>query len=160
MRIERLEIAGFKSFADPVAIGFHPGATAVVGPNGCGKSNIADALCWVLGELGAGTIRARGKDLIFSGSALRSPLGVAEVRLHLSGVTAGSTRLEARRPGNGAVAGHAGGTEPPPREVVVTRRVDRSGQSSYEMDGRRSTRREIRRLFAGTDSGSAPAPTR
>ena len=154
MRIERLEIAGFKSFADPVAIGFHPGATAVVGPNGCGKSNIADALCWVLGELGAGTIRARGKDLIFSGSALRSPLGVAEVRLHLSGVTAGATRLEARRPGNGAVAGHAGGTEPPPREVVVTRRVDRSGQSSYEMDGRRSTRREIRRLFAGTGLGA------
>ena len=99
MRIERLEIAGIqelrRSGGDRVPT---RAATAVVGPNGCGKSNIADALCWVLGELGAGTIRARGKDLIFSGSALRSPLGVAEVRLHLSGVTAGATRLEAPPP--------------------------------------------------------------
>lgn len=186
MRIERLEIAGFKSFAEPVTLEFGRGATAVVGPNGCGKSNIADAVFWVLGELGAGTIRARGKELIFSGSALREPLGVAEVRLHVSGVRVsrpgkplngaagngvagnGSGSL----PGNGASVGSAAasgtpgnGARPDPlpdavsatrgveREVVVGRRVDASGQSVYEMDGRRCTRRDIRRLFAGTGLG-------
>lgn len=179
MRIERLEIAGFKSFAEPVALEFGQGATAVVGPNGCGKSNIADAVFWVLGELGAGTIRARGKELIFSGSALRDPLGVAEVRLHVSGAR-DSRRGEFENgvPANGAgsVARHGspqwdalpgtpgnGAAEPRPengmatggsrREVVVGRRVDASGQSVYEMDGRRCTRRDIRRLFAGTGLG-------
>ncbi len=147
MRIERLEIAGFKSFADPVAIVFHQAATAVVGPNGCGKSNIADALFWVLGELGSATIRARGKDLIFGGSELRGPLGVAEVRLEVSGVErGGGVDPSGGANGNGA-AGHAAA---PGRRVVISRRVDASGGSVYEMDGRRSTRREIQRLFAGT----------
>ena len=181
MRIERLEIAGFKSFAEPVTLEFGQGATAVVGPNGCGKSNIADAVFWVLGELGAGTIRARGKELIFSGSALREPLGVAEVRLHVSGArgsrpgepasgvggngaeaVAGNGGLPERgapqgTPGNGAAAPPApedgttaGGFR---QDVVVGRRVDASGQSVYEMDGRRCTRRDIRRLFAGTGLG-------
>ena len=85
MRIERLEIVGFKSFAEPVTIEFHGGATAIVGPNGCGKSNLVDAVAWVRGELGARTIRARGRDLLFSGSADRSPHQVAEVRLAVSG---------------------------------------------------------------------------
>ena len=182
MRIERLEIAGFKSFAEPVTLEFGQGATAVVGPNGCGKSNIADAVFWVLGELGAGTIRARGKELIFSGSALREPLGVAEVRLHVSGVLLphpralangstgngsgnsmpahGASQARGSLPGmpeNGAAARDpsdavfsAVGRQ---REVVVSRRVDTSGQSVYEMDGRRCTRRDIRRLFAGTGLG-------
>ncbi len=180
MRIERLEIAGFKSFAEPVTLEFGQGATAVVGPNGCGKSNIADAVFWVLGELGAGTIRARGKELIFSGSALREPLGVAEVRLHVSGARdpqPGASENGVRRNGAEAVAGNGGPPESgaPPRipgtgaagsipedgaatggfrhNVVVSRRVDSSGQSVYEMDGRRCTRREIRRLFAGTGLG-------
>lgn len=180
MRIERLEIAGFKSFAEPVTLEFGQGATAVVGPNGCGKSNIADAVFWVLGELGAGTIRARGKELIFSGSALRDPLGVAEVRLHVSGVrgsrsgesgngvaangagpvarSGGSLEGDALpgRPGNGAAEPVPGNGMAPGalrRDVVVGRRVDASGQSVYEMDGRRCTRRDIRRLFAGTGLG-------
>lgn len=181
MRIERLEIAGFKSFAEPVTLEFGEGATAVVGPNGCGKSNIADAVFWVLGELGAGTIRARGKELIFSGSALREPHGVAEVRLHVSGVRTsgpgefrngvagngsrsasgnGAGREPAASPGNrgnGAAADPSGDSAPNTgglaREVVVSRRVDASGQSVYEMDGRRCTRRDIRRLFAGTGLG-------
>ncbi len=172
MRIERLEIAGFKSFAEPVTLEFGQGATAVVGPNGCGKSNIADAVFWVLGELGAGTIRARGKELIFSGSALREPLGIAEVRLHVSGVRVSGSGFSANGiTGNGASRAAAppegtrknGATAPVPesglaarelhREVVVGRRVDASGQSVYEMDGRRCTRRDIRRLFAGTGLG-------
>lgn len=180
MRIERLEIAGFKSFAEPVTLEFGQGATAVVGPNGCGKSNIADAVFWVLGELGAGTIRARGKELIFSGSALREPLGVAEVRLHVSGARGSRPResengvaangagsaagnggspdaaAPQRRPGNGAAEpvpanGMATGGSGP--DVVVGRRVDASGQSVYEMDGRRCTRKHIQRLFAGTGLG-------
>ncbi len=141
MRIERLEIAGFKSFADPVAITFPTGATAIVGPNGCGKSNIADALTWVLGELGAAAIRARGKDLIFGGSEGRAPLGVAEVRVEFSGVPTAN--------GNGAAQSDA-----PGRRVVVARRMDATGISIYEMDGRRSTRRAILRTFAGTGLGS------
>ena len=180
MRIERLEIAGFKSFAEPVTLEFGEGATAVVGPNGCGKSNIADAVFWVLGELGAGTIRARGKELIFSGSALREPLGVAEVRLHVSGAQdsrPGDSENGVPANGAGSVAGNGGspGAGAPPRipgngaaepvadngmttggsrrDVVVGRRVDASGQSVYEMDGRRCTRRDIRRLFAGTGLG-------
>ena len=184
MRIERLEIAGFKSFAEPVTLEFGQGATAVVGPNGCGKSNIADAVFWVLGELGAGTIRARGKELIFSGSALREPLGVAEVRLHVSGVRVsppGQSRNGVADNGSGALSGNGAFVEPAApsgtpgngassdpladaypaepaargleREVMVSRRVDASGQSVYEMDGRRCTRRDIRRLFAGTGLG-------
>ena len=193
MRIERLEIAGFKSFAEPVTLEFGQGATAVVGPNGCGKSNIADAIFWVLGELGAGAIRARGKELIFSGSALREPLGVAEVRLHVSGARGPGPGASGTAPASNGV-GHlpsvgnrsvgnlsaANGASPPldapagslgengtlggrpdaggsasglPGEVVVSRRVDASGQSVYEMDGRRCTRRSIRRLFAGTGLG-------
>jgi len=135
--VERLEIAGFKSFADPVTVSFPGGATAVVGPNGCGKSNIADAIFWVLGELGARTIRARGEDLIFSGNRNRDPLGLAEVRLHVSGLE--------RAP--------SGSEEPEGGTVVVGRRVDRTGQSVYEIGGRRASRKEILRLFAGTGLG-------
>ena len=158
MRIERLEISGFKSFPDEVALELGAGATAVVGPNGCGKSNIADAVFWVLGELGAGTIRARGKDLIFSGSALRSPLGVAEVRLQVGGVAApvsgpaGNGRKAERRGAAGA-PGADPAADGAAREVIVTRRVDTTGQSTYEMDGRRCKRRDIQRLFAGTGLG-------
>lgn len=152
MRIERLEIAGFKSFADPVAITFPTGATAIVGPNGCGKSNIADALTWVLGELGAAAIRARGKDLIFGGSEGRAPLGMAEVRVEFSGAPASN--------GNGAAGSSSGGGwgrgpgSGGGRRVVVARRMDATGISIYEMDGRRSTRRAILRTFAGTGLGS------
>lgn len=213
MKIERIEIAGFKSFADPVTLEFEGGATAIVGPNGCGKSNIADAVFWVLGELGAATIRARGKDLIFSGSGLRDPLGIAEVRMHLLGAPAdlGGLAAWAPRPsamraapaepapadGNGAVGsglhgeaadgndlhadgpdgnGTAGnGTEgngavphsPPDspdhgalagdtgggRAVIVSRRVDRTGTSTYRIDGRRARRRDVQRLFAAAGLG-------
>ena len=209
MKIERIEIAGFKSFADPVSLEFEGGATAIVGPNGCGKSNIADAVFWVLGELGAATIRARGKDLIFSGSGLRDPLGIAEVRMHLlgapadlGGLAAWAPRPGAMRaspadsaaadgngavgnavedavgngpdlgtdgngtPGNGAVPespddgtapgadGHhpTGGTEGG-RAVIVSRRVDRTGTSTYRIDGRRARRRDVQRLFAAAGLG-------
>ena len=89
MRLQRLEIAGFKSFPDRSELTFDTGVTAIVGPNGCGKSNVVDALTWVLGEQSAKSLRGeRMEDLIFGGSDARRPTGAAEVRLKLSGVAA------------------------------------------------------------------------
>src|SRR6188768_3542685 len=88
MRLERLEIAGFKSFSDRSELAFDRGVTAIVGPNGCGKSNVADAITWVLGEQSARSLRGeKMEDVIFSGSDARKPTATAEVRLRLSGVT-------------------------------------------------------------------------
>src|SRR5580765_5857607 len=109
MRLERLEIAGFKSFSDRSELAFDRGVTAIVGPNGCGKSNVADAITWVLGEQSARSLRGeRMEDVIFSGSDVRKPTATAEVRLRLSGVTSlPSQEAEARANGNGN--GHGNG---------------------------------------------------
>jgi chromosome segregation protein len=89
MRLHRLEISGFKSFPDRSELTFEQGVTAIVGPNGCGKSNVVDALTWVLGEQSARSLRGdRMEDLIFGGSDARKPTAAAEVRLKLSGVAA------------------------------------------------------------------------
>src|ERR671921_270363 len=89
MRLQRLEIAGFKSFPDRSELTFDHGVTAIVGPNGCGKSNVVDALTWVLGEQSAKSLRGdRMEDVIFGGSDARKPTAAAEVRLKLSGVAA------------------------------------------------------------------------
>src|SRR6516165_8331880 len=88
MRLERLEINGFKSFSDRSELAFDQGVTAIVGPNGCGKSNVADAITWVMGEQSAKSLRGeRMEDVIFSGSDARKPTAAAEVRLRFSGVT-------------------------------------------------------------------------
>ena len=98
MRLQRLEIAGFKSFPDRSELTFDTGVTAIVGPNGCGKSNVVDALTWVLGEQSAKSLRGdRMEDVIFGGSDARKPTAAAEVRLKLSGVAA-------RVPGHPGVA--------------------------------------------------------
>src|SRR5246127_5120544 len=87
MRLERLEIAGFKSFSDRSELAFDQGVTAIVGPNGCGKSNVADAITWVMGEQSAKSLRGdKMEDVIFSGSDARKPTAAAEVRLRFSGV--------------------------------------------------------------------------
>ena len=84
MRLISLELHGFKSFADAQKLGFPAGMTAVVGPNGCGKSNISDALAWVLGEQRATLLRgAEMADVIFAGTSVRKPMGLAEVKLVL-----------------------------------------------------------------------------
>src|SRR3569832_1899668 len=87
MRLHRLEIAGFKSFPDRSELTFDEGVTAIVGPNGCGKSNVADALTWVLGEQSAKSLRGdKMEDVIFNGSDARKPTGAAEVRLRFGNV--------------------------------------------------------------------------
>ena len=95
MRLNRLEIAGFKSFPDRSELAFDTGVTAIVGPNGCGKSNVVDAITWVLGEQSAKSLRGEHmQDVIFQGSDARKSTSAAEVRLRLSGVAS-------RVPGNG-----------------------------------------------------------
>ncbi len=89
MRLERLEISGFKSFSDRAELAFDHGVTAIVGPNGCGKSNVADAITWVLGEQSVKSLRGeKMEDVIFGGSDARKPGAAAEVRLKLSGLGA------------------------------------------------------------------------
>src|SRR5579863_3039551 len=87
MRLNRLEISGFKSFPDRSELAFDTGVTAIVGPNGCGKSNVVDAITWVLGEQSAKSLRGEQMlDVIFQGSDARKPTAAAEVRLRLSDV--------------------------------------------------------------------------
>jgi chromosome segregation ATPase len=107
MRLNRLEMAGFKSFPDRSELTFDAGVTAIVGPNGCGKSNVVDALTWVLGEQSAKSLRGdRMEDVIFGGSDARKPTAAAEVRLRLSGVAA---RVPAIHPVRGhRVSGNGG----------------------------------------------------
>ncbi len=166
MRLQRLEIAGFKSFPDRSELTFDRGVTAIVGPNGCGKSNVVDALTWVLGEQSAKSLRGdRMEDVIFGGSDARKPTGAAEVRLRLAGVAA-------RVPGNFAgpkvVAERAGGTttffgggavaveEEPPlivRDVELMRRLYRSGESEYLIDGESVRLRDVQDLLMDAGLG-------
>ena len=105
MRLQRLEINGFKSFSDRSELAFDKGVTAIVGPNGCGKSNVADAITWVMGEQSAKSLRGdRMEDVIFSGSDARKPTAAAEVRLRFSGVVKNVTG-----PAFVEDAAHAGG---------------------------------------------------
>src|SRR5215210_1591056 len=116
MRLERVEIVGFKSFCDKQEVVFQGGVTGIVGPNGCGKSNISDAISWVLGEQSAKSLRgAAMEDVIFAGSQSRQPVGMAEVNLKVSGLNGNSPD------GN--------------PECVVTRRLYRNGESEYLMNG-------------------------
>ena len=98
MRLQHLEISGFKSFPELAKL-FFDGVTAIVGPNGCGKSNVIDAITWVLGEQSAKSLRGdRMEDVIFSGSDARKPVGTAEVKLHLVEVTAATGAVGAPEP--------------------------------------------------------------
>lgn len=158
MRLQQLEISGFKSFSDRSHLSFDRGVTAIVGPNGCGKSNVADAITWVLGEQSAKSLRGdRMEDVIFNGSDARKPTGAAEVRLRLSDVLSGV-------PGNGhsqLVASDAGGlchlSEDTPsvaRTVEVTRRLYRSGESEYLIDGQICRLRDVHEFLMDTGLGA------
>ena len=145
MRIRRIEICGFKSFVDRTILTFEDPVTGVVGPNGCGKSNIVDAIRWVMGEQSAKHLRGRAMDdVIFAGSETRGPDGVAEVSLTFD--TAGL-------PGDTAAGGVPWGAAGP-SEVVVTRRLYRGGESEYLLGGVPCRLRDIVDFFLGTGVGS------
>ncbi len=173
MRLNRLEIAGFKSFPDRSELTFDNGVTAIVGPNGCGKSNVVDALTWVLGEQSAKSLRGdRMEDVIFGGSDARKPTAAAEVRLRLSGVAA---RVPAGNHGNGGNGGNGHAHTHPltegaailaeagtalaleddvpliVRDVELMRRLYRSGESEYLIDGEMCRLRDVQDLLM--DSG-------
>ena len=166
MRLQRLEIIGFKSFPDRSELTFDHGVTAIVGPNGCGKSNVVDALTWVLGEQSAKSLRGdRMEDVIFGGSDARKPTGAAEVRLKLGGVAARVPGSPGRN-GNGAqrlgdesgevVAAAAVAIEEEPllvRDVEVMRRLYRSGESEYLIDGESVRLRDVQDLLMDAGLG-------
>jgi chromosome segregation protein len=166
MRLQRLEIVGFKSFPDRSELTFDHGVTAIVGPNGCGKSNVVDALTWVLGEQSAKSLRGdRMEDVIFGGSDARKPTGAAEVRLKLGGV---ASRVPGNQPrdtngpqalldANGEMAaGVAVAVEEEPlivRDVEVMRRLYRSGESEYLIDGESVRLRDVQDLLMDAGLG-------
>src|SRR5262245_43059951 len=130
MRLESVVLHGFKSFGQRTAVKVLPGITAIVGPNGCGKSNLSDAVRWTLGEQSAKTLRGQKmEDLIFHGSASHKPVGLAEVELTFS---------------------NDGTLSVPWSEIAVGRRLYRTGESEYLLNGGESRLRDILDLFAGT----------
>jgi chromosome segregation protein len=138
MRLIKIKVAGFKSFADPTSVGFPSNLTGVVGPNGCGKSNIIDAVRWVMGELSAKHLRGDSMaDVIFNGSASRKPVGTASVELVFDNADGKIS---------GPYADYA--------EVSLKRQVSRDGSSNYFLNGARCRRKDITQLFLGTGLGS------
>lgn len=138
MRIKKLELIGFKSFKDRTVIHFDAGITGVVGPNGCGKSNIVDALVWVMGEMSAKHLRGSSmEDVIFAGAEGYAPMGMCEVSLTLE---------------------NDGGPFPVKylnhSEVMVTRRLHRSGESEYLVNREPARLRDIHEIFMDTGAGS------
>ena len=140
MYLKNLTVLGFKSFADKTSLNFMPGVTAIVGPNGCGKSNVSDAIRWVLGEQSAKALRGgEMADVIFNGTDSRKPLGLAEVSLTIGDVD--SEHLT------------AAGVDVSYNEVTVTRRVFRDGGSEYFINKTPCRLKDIQQLFMGTGVG-------
>jgi chromosome segregation protein len=167
MRLQRLEINGFKSFSDRSELAFDAGVTAIVGPNGCGKSNVADAITWVMGEQSVKSLRGeRMEDVIFNGSDARRPTATAEVRLRFTGVLQNLTGPAFADEENGTGPngnGHHPARPTPSseeliqsvaREVEVTRRLYRSGDSEYLIDGEICRLRDVHDLLMDTGLGA------
>ena len=134
MYLKTLALLGFKSFADKTQLEFHPGVTGIVGPNGCGKSNVVDAIRWVLGETSAKALRgSEMADVIFSGTDKRKPMGMAEVTLTFADCEE-ALKVEFN-------------------EVAVTRRVYRDGHSEYLLNGKACRLKDIHDLFMDTGIG-------
>ncbi|SHE61432.1 condensin subunit Smc [Modicisalibacter ilicicola DSM 19980] len=137
MRLKSIRLAGFKSFVDPVTVPFDGNMTAIVGPNGCGKSNVIDAVRWVMGESSAKTLRGESMtDVIFNGSTGRKPVGQASIELFFDNRD-----------------GSMGGPYAQYAEIAVKRLVTRDGQSSYFFNSQKCRRRDIADLFLGTGLG-------
>ena len=149
LKLKRVEVQGFKSFCDRTELRFNgEGIAAIVGPNGCGKSNISDAISWVLGEQSAKSLRGTHmQDVIFAGTRDRKPLGMAYVTMTLVDPDvydeAAAHKLQ-------AVEGHQPKKS---SEITITRRLYRSGESEYLIDGRPARLRDIQDLFMGTGLG-------
>lgn len=138
MRLQSLKLAGFKSFVDPVTLRFPDALTAIVGPNGCGKSNVIDAIRWVMGESSARQLRGEAmSDVIFAGSSARKPVGQASVELVFENTF-----------------GKLGGAYSSYTELSIRRQVTRDGRSDYFLNGTRCRRRDITDIFLGTGLGS------
>ena len=141
MRLNRLIIQGFKSFKDKTTIIFDEGITGIVGPNGCGKSNIVDALFWVMGEQSAKHLRGTSmKDLIFAGSSKYTPASFAEVTLVLDNVNGKHIHI------NGAVA--------KPTEIHLTRKLYRNGETEYRINNEPARLKDIHEVFMDTGAGA------
>ncbi|ADC62269.1 chromosome segregation protein SMC [Allochromatium vinosum] len=137
MRLERIKLAGFKSFVDPTTVHFPSNLVGIVGPNGCGKSNVIDAVRWVMGESSAKMLRGESMaDVIFNGSTGRKPVGVASIELIFDN-------------SDGGAEGEYAAFD----QISVKRQVARDGQSSYFLNGTRCRRRDIQDLFLGTGLG-------
>jgi chromosome segregation protein len=137
MRLSTIKLAGFKSFVDPTALHLPSDLVGIVGPNGCGKSNIIDAVRWVMGESSARSLRGESmSDVIFNGSASRKPVGQASIELVFDNSQ-----------------GRLGGPWASYGEIAIRRLVSRDGQSSYFLNGTRCRRRDIADLFLGTGLG-------
>ena len=138
MRLTKIKLAGFKSFVDPTQISFPSNLTGVVGPNGCGKSNVIDAVRWVMGELSAKHLRGDSMtDVVFNGSTARKPVGSASVELIFDNAD-----------------GKLGGAYATYSEISLRRQVGRDGSSAYFINGTRCRRKDITNLFLGTGLGS------
>ncbi len=136
MRIEKIELIGFKSFADKTVFSLHPGITCIVGPNGCGKSNIVDAFRWVLGEQSAKSLRGeKMEEVIFNGSSSKKQKGMSEVTLIFSGLTSVAS------PDNG---------NSPTDLVSVSRRLYRSGESEYLINKQPCRLKDLKDVFLDT----------
>ncbi len=135
MHLKRLTLTGFKSFADKTDFDFPEGVTCIVGPNGCGKSNVVDAFKWVLGEQSAKSLRGRQMlDVIFNGSSSRRSSGVAQVDLVFDN-TSGRLPIDQQ-------------------EVTISRRLYRSGESEYLLNKQAARLKDIRDLFMDTGIGT------
>ncbi len=138
MRLNKIKLAGFKSFVDPTAVNLPGNLIGVVGPNGCGKSNIIDAVRWVMGEISAKHLRGDSMaDVVFNGSSSRKPVGTASVELVFDN-------------SDGTLAGQYAGYN----EVSLKRVVSRDGTSAYFLNGIRCRRKDITQLFLGTGLGA------
>ncbi len=134
MHLKRIKLAGFKSFVDPTSVPLPGRMVGIVGPNGCGKSNIIDAVRWVMGESSAKHLRGESmSDVIFSGSSARAPVGQASIELVFDNT-------------DGAIGGQYAAYN----EISVKRQVNREGQSQYALNGTRCRRRDISDIFMGT----------
>lgn len=159
MFLKKMELNGFKSFADKTTFKFEPGITAVVGPNGCGKSNIADAIRWVLGEQGTKALRVqRSEDLIFNGSLSRKPEGYAQVSITLENNEYEEPKLPLAQPDNGDEHPVYDGTSAVVdwknfSEVTVSRRHYRSGESEYLINKEEVRLKDITNIFLDTGLG-------